>query len=305
MKKCSAFWKHTNVRGDNRVFPCCRFKKPVDTFKGSLEDILISDVYEELRNTDVSKMPECAKCMYEEHKGRKSLRQKFNEAYDTDTVGLEYLEIGFDNICNLTCDGCWGEFSSAWSKKLNPDAPKSLHYTSIDEITSVPDTIKKVVFLGGEPLMTSRHEKFLNLVKDPSKVEITYNTNATFMLSEQLISLLKQFKNVHFIVSIDGYKELNEKVRSGTKWIDVLNFIEQVKDNNFSMSINSVLHLNNWHGMPELESFVKTLNVDWELNILTYPLHLDVKNYSDKEEVKTIINATNIPNKEYVLNHLS
>ena len=98
MKKCSAFWKHTNVRGDNRVFPCCRFKKPVDTFKGSLEDILISDVYEELRNTDVSKMPECAKCMYEEHKGRKSLRQKFNEAYDTDTVGLEYLEIGFDNI---------------------------------------------------------------------------------------------------------------------------------------------------------------------------------------------------------------
>jgi len=305
VKKCSAFWKHTNVRGDNRVFPCCRFKKPVDTFKGSLEDILISDVYEELRNTDVSKMPECAKCMYEEHKGRKSLRQKFNEAYDTDTVGLEYLEIGFDNICNLTCDGCWGEFSSAWSKKLNPDAPKSLHYTSIDEITSVPDTIKKVVFLGGEPLMTSRHEKFLNLVKDPSKVEITYNTNATFMLSEQLISLLKQFKNVHFIVSIDGYKELNEKVRSGTKWIDVLNFIEQVKDNNFSMSINSVLHLNNWHGMPELESFVKTLNVDWELNILTYPLHLDVKNYSDKEEVKTIINATNIPNKEYVLNHLS
>ena len=305
MNKCSAFWKHTNVRGDNRVFPCCRFKKPVDTFKGSLEDILISDVYEELRNTDVSKMPECAKCMYEEHKGRKSLRQKFNEAYDTDTVGLEYLEIGFDNICNLTCDGCWGEFSSAWSKKLNPDAPKSLHYTSIDEITSVPDTIKKVVFLGGEPLMTSRHEKFLNLVKDPSKVEITYNTNATFMLSEQLISLLKQFKNVHFIVSIDGYKELNEKVRSGTKWIDVLNFIEQVKDNNFSMSINSVLHLNNWHGMPELESFVKTLNVDWELNILTYPLHLDVKNYSDKEEVKTIINATNIPNKEYVLNHLS
>lgn len=305
MKKCAAFWKHTNVRGDNRVFPCCRFKKPVDTFKGSLEDILISDVYEELRNTDVSKMPECAKCMYEEHKGRKSLRQKFNEAYDTDTVGLEYLEIGFDNICNLTCDGCWGEFSSAWSKKLNPDAPKSLHYTSIDEITSVPNTIKKVVFLGGEPLMTSRHEKFLNYIKDPSKVEITYNTNATFMLSEQLISLLKQFKNVHFIVSIDGYKELNEKVRSGTKWIDVLNFIEQVKDNNFSMSINSVLHLNNWHGMPELESFVKTLNVDWELNILTYPLHLDVKNYSDKEEVKTIINATNIPNKEYVLNHLS
>lgn len=305
MKKCAAFWKHTNVRGDNRIFPCCRFKQPVDTFDGKLENILASDAYEKLRNADVSQMPECAKCMYEEDNGRKSLRQKFNEEYTTDTVGLEYLEIGFDNICNLTCDGCWGEFSSAWSKKLYPNAPKNVHYTSIDEIDSVPDTINKVVFLGGEPLMTNRHERFLDLVHYPESVEITYNTNATFMLSEELIRKLNKFKKVHFIVSIDGYKELNEKVRSGTNWNDVLDFIQQIKDSNFSMSVNSVLHLNNWHGIVELEKFVNSLNVDWELNVLTFPFKLNIINYENKKEIIDLIKQTNIPNKEYVINHLS
>lgn len=44
MAKCAAFWKHTNIRGDNRVFPCCRFKAPVTTFKGSLDDVLHSEI---------------------------------------------------------------------------------------------------------------------------------------------------------------------------------------------------------------------------------------------------------------------
>ena len=55
--------------------------------------------------------------MYEEDNGKKSLREKFNETYDMETIGLEYLEVGLDNICNLTCDGCWAEFSSSWSEK--------------------------------------------------------------------------------------------------------------------------------------------------------------------------------------------
>ena len=89
-KKCAAFWKHTNIRGDNRVFPCCRYKAPVTTFKGSLEDVLQSKEYVKLRNTDVSTLWECSKCMYEEKNGKESLRQHMNKEYDTNTVGLEY-----------------------------------------------------------------------------------------------------------------------------------------------------------------------------------------------------------------------
>jgi sulfatase maturation enzyme AslB (radical SAM superfamily) len=265
MKKCAAFWKHTNLRNSDKIFPCCRFKTPVGTFDGNVSEILHSDTYAKLRETDVSTLSACAKCMYEEDNGKKSLREKFNETYDMETIGLEYLEVGLDNICNLTCDGCWAEFSSSWSEKQFPDKPKSFHIRSGKDIEQLPDTLNKILFLGGEPLMTTRHYKILQKIKTPENVEVTYNTNATFMLSEQQISLLNTFKKVHFIVSIDAYGELNDKVRSGSKWNDILKFIEQIKSTQFSMSINSVLHLNNWHGFVDLEKFVTEVDVDWRL----------------------------------------
>ena len=305
MKKCAAFWKHTNLRNSDKIFPCCRFKTPVGTFDGNVSKILHSDTYAKLRETDVATLSACAKCMYEEDNGKKSLREKFNETYDMETIGLEYLEVGLDNICNLTCDGCWAEFSSSWSEKQFPDKPKSFHIRSGKDIEQLPDTLNKILFLGGEPLMTTRHYKILQKIKKPENVEVTYNTNATFMLPEQHISLLNTFKKVHFIVSIDAYGELNDKVRSGSKWNDILKFIEQIKSTQFSMSINSVLHLNNWHGFLDLEKFVTEVDVDWEVNILTYPKHLDVANYKNKQEVIDLINKTDIPNKQYVTNHLS
>lgn len=304
--KCAAFWKHTNVRSGNKIFPCCRFKTPVDNFTGDLVHILDSNAYKELRNKSLNGdfIQGCEKCYYEESNGKKSLRQKFNEEYATDTVELEFLEIGFDNICNLTCDGCWSEFSSEWSKKLNPNSTKIVHYRSIDEIVEVPPSVKKVLFLGGEPLMTNRHERFLALIKDPKTVDVIYNTNGTFLLKEEFINFLQQFKSVKFILSIDGYKELNDTVRSGSKWEDILSFIEQINKFNFNLEVNTVLHLNNWHGIKELEKFVEKLGVTWTINILTYPQHLDMANFKYKEKIVNLIKETNIPNKDYVINHL-
>jgi MoaA/NifB/PqqE/SkfB family radical SAM enzyme len=298
--KCAAFWKHTNIRGGNNIYPCCRFKSPIAKFDGNLINVLQIKEYQRLRETDVRDLPQCSKCMYEESNGKKSLRQHFNETYDTDNVELEFLEIGFDNICNLTCDGCWGEFSSTWAKKEGV-----IHYTSVSDIYEVPLSIKKVLFLGGEPLMTNRHTRFLELITEPNNVELIYNTNATFMLDDQLINQLKKFKSVKFIVSIDAYGKLNETVRSGSCWEDILKFIKQVQTLNFDLEINTVLHLNNWFGIADLEKFINALNVKWTVNILTYPTKLDINNYENKQEIINLVNTTNIPNREYVIKHLS
>jgi sulfatase maturation enzyme AslB (radical SAM superfamily) len=301
--KCSAFWQHTNVRGGNKVFPCCRFKTPVVSFNGNLEDILHSPEYQALRQASENgeRIAGCEKCYYEEANGKESLRQRMNAEYDTDTVGLEFLEIGFDNICNLTCDGCWSEFSSEWARKETGVAK----YTSVDEIDTVPATLKKVLFLGGEPLMTNRHEKFLRKINNPKLVEVIYNTNGTFLLKDNITELLKQFKEVTFILSIDAHGELNDKVRSGSNWNDILKFITQIKELGFNLEVNSVLHLNNWHGIVELEKFVKGIQVGWTVNVLTYPKHLDIVNYKNKNEIIELIKQTDIPNKQYVINHIS
>ena len=283
--KCAAFWHHTNIRNDNRIFPCCRFKKSIATFNGNVSEILFYKEYEKLRDRSSSNdyIDECKKCYEEEKNGKPSLRQKFNKEYDFQSINLEFLEIGFDNICNLTCDGCWSEFSSAWSKKLNPDADKKIHIKSTTEIKEIPDSLKKVLFLGGEPLMTNRHLKFLKLIKNPNNVDVIYNTNGTFLLDDFNIKFLKEFKSVEFILSIDGYGKLNEKVRQGSDWNQILKFINQIKEHGFKLSINTVLHLNNWHGINELEYFISKLNDDLNQNYLTYPQHHDLNNLKEKQ----------------------
>lgn len=299
--KCAAFWNHTNIRNDNNIFPCCRYKTPAAKFNGNVIDILDSTEYKKLREDSINGVanPNCEKCYYEESLGKKSMRQQFNEDYTTDQVSLQFLEVGLDNICNLTCDGCWDEFSSSWAKKSN----STVIVRSSNDITELPSTVNKVLFLGGEPLMTTRHIRLLKLANKP-ELDVTYNTNGTFLLDNETIKLLNKCKHVTFILSIDGYGELNEKVRSGSKWEDILKFIEQISTLGYKLVIHTVVHKNNWHGLQQLSEFIQSQNLMWTTNILTYPKQLDIANLPAKSEILEKISTINIPNKEYILNHL-
>lgn len=305
---CSAFWRHTNIRGDDRIFPCCRFKSPIGKFDGDVIKILTTAEYQELRRASEAgeKISGCDKCYHEESLGKKSLRQKFNQEYSRNSIALEYFEIGFDNICNLTCDGCFDEFSNAWAKKNNPEIPLKQLTTKSPEIKNIPRSVKKILFLGGEPLMTNRHKKFLSMIDNKHEVSVIYNTNGTFKLDAGTVDLLDEFKKVSFIVSIDGYGSLNDRVRSGSRWSDILEFIDQVEDLDFDISVNTVIHRNNWFGLEDLCKFVSRMKLEWSVNVLTYPNHLDIINLTeeDKQEFKQILETYEIPDKQYILDHL-
>jgi sulfatase maturation enzyme AslB (radical SAM superfamily) len=298
MSNCAAFWHHTNIRNNNDIFPCCRFKTPVQKFDGDVVNILNSAEYKALRE-HVGPIAGCAKCDYEETLGKESLRQQFNKQYDMETVKLEFLEVGLDNICNLTCDGCWDEFSSSWAKK----SESAIIVRSSTDITKLPDTINKILFLGGEPLMTTRHLRLLKIANRPN-LDVTYNTNGTFLLDEETINLLNDCKHVKFILSVDGYGKLNEQVRSGSKWAEIVAFINQISDLGFELVIHTVIHKNNWQGIGELENFIRLCHLPWTTNVLTYPHHLDIATIEDKTAIICTINSSNIPNKAYILEHL-
>lgn len=300
--KCAAFWNHTNIRQNKKIYPCCRFKRPIADFDGNIDKILYSNEYNTLRDMSINnkKIPECSKCYYEESLGKKSLRQKFNEEYNTNEIKLKFLEIGFDNICNLTCDACGPEFSHSWAKKLGID---NIIDTSKLEIIPSKD-LEKIVFLGGEPLMTNRHYTFLSKIKDPSAVSVTYVTNGTFLLNEKILEILHKFKNVNFIVSIDGYGELNNKVRSGSDWNNILKFLSQLEKNKFSLTINTTIHKNNWFGLKELSEFVKDRSYDWDVHVVTYPKNFDIAHCQNKDKIKNYLQSIDFPNKEYIIEHL-
>jgi|SaaInlStandDraft_1057018.scaffolds.fasta_scaffold08331_5 sulfatase maturation enzyme AslB (radical SAM superfamily) len=306
--KCSAFWNYVNVRPGNRVYPCCRFKQPVATFKGDLEQIINGPEYIELRerNTTGDYIPECQKCFDEEALGHKSLRMKLNEEYTFDTPAVKFLEIGMDNLCNLVCDGCNSEFSSSWiiKEKQLYGAPLNKKL-SIDEVDNIPDTIEKILFLGGEPLITDKHLSVLKLHPNPSKCRVIYNTNCSYMPKLQWEQQWSKFKSVHFILSVDGVAEINEKVRGGSVWQDTLDFIEYCKLNNYTFEFNTVLHRNNWFDLTNLVNFMNEYN-DWYINLLTYPKNLALNTLSTTELHTFLQKAESLtfPNKIYILNYV-
>ena len=217
MLNCSALYHHINVRSDNRIFPCCRFKKPIAKFDGNLT--LNSPEYDDLRKNFHKKLPECKKCFDEEKLGIKSLRQEFNERYDCEEIKLEHLEIGFDNICNLKCDPCWEE----WSWQFGD-------FKTTEDIKNIPNTINKITFLGGEPLHTNRHYTFLKKL-NRTNIEVIYTTNGTIFPKNQWIKLWDNLDKITFLVSIDGYGELNDRVRYPSKWEEImktLHFLENI-----------------------------------------------------------------------------
>jgi MoaA/NifB/PqqE/SkfB family radical SAM enzyme len=302
---CSAFWNHTNIRGGNRVFPCCRYKTPVQTFDGDLGKVLHSNEYESLRSDSLDgiRNPNCEKCYYEESLGKKSTRQWFNENYSGEVVELKYLEVGFDNICNLTCDGCWEEWSSSWWVKNNPEGKVVEGILSTSDFVNIPETIEKIVFLGGEPLITNRHRKFLQSFSDLSHLTVEYFTNGMFDLTEEDHKLLGKCKSVKFTVSVDGYRELNEKVRTGSEWNKVEQFINTLK---YQKVVHTTIHKNNWHGLPELSNWINLNNYIWTTNVLTYPPHLDIITLTDSEKQKLlcILDLHPVPNTEYIKSHI-
>lgn len=305
---CAAFWNHTNIRSGDRIFPCCRFKHPIDTFNGHISNILESETYRDLREKSKNgiAIKGCEKCYLEEKLGKQSLRQEFNQQYNIDSVSLKYLEIGFDNICNLTCDGCWEEFSSAWSKIKNPDADRKSHIVSISEIKDSSAGIEKIVFLGGEPLMTNRHRRFLSSLPTREILEVIYYTNGTFLLDSASIEILNSCKTVKFILSIDGVEDLNDKVRSGSSWSSIIEFISQIKSLKFDLHIHSVIHKNNWFGFSELADFVDSIQVNWSVGLLTFPEYLCIDNLSSEEKSRLLDTLdTRLPNRDFIVNFLN
>jgi hypothetical protein len=310
---CAAFYKHFNLRGNNKIWPCCRWTTPVQTFDGDLSQVLHSEEYQSLRKrTEAGEsLKGCATCYYEDQLGKKSLRQKFNNKFDTKNIQLEFFEVGFDNICNLSCTTCAPQFSSSiWAKEW-PDAPYKEGIQSAKKIINIPNSITFIRFLGGESLMTNRHRKFLEKIEDLSQVEVEYITNGMFMLSQKDHEVLQKCSKVDIAFSIDAYGELNEKVRVGSNWKQIeANFDALLKETNYKMGIQSVVSTLSWHGLPDLFKWIQlkreTRDFFWSIIVLTSPKIFNIITLSVNEKIQLIeiLENYDIPESDYILAHI-
>ena len=153
---CILPWNHLCVRPDETLKPCCRYlavndavDNPVNVNLNDLQQngiaAMNNDYLKKLRQDllDGVKRVECTKCYQQEDatKGlsdRTSLRlfhmrgfdPYIKENYTNEFDQVRYIEMSFDNICNLQCRMCDSKFSSKLQK--SPKAKRKKGIPTLD-----------------------------------------------------------------------------------------------------------------------------------------------------------------------------
>lgn len=222
-----------------RVRACCWIKRTAD----SANPQEVSEYQQWMHDID-DWVPECEFCYHRESKGMHSPRlESFNKINSNDRPGkCVNLELQIDQECNGACLICGPHNSTTWSK-YNPDfKSKKIDFFKINE-TNVKkyirqvksyvkfDFLKRVLFLGGEPLRTTTHLeiiKEIEQVRSLKDIALSYTTNGSVMPNAETIELWKKFKVVNLNLSIDAVGEHFNYLRWPLQWHQVESNLKQL-----------------------------------------------------------------------------
>ena len=308
---CPLPWVHFHAWADKKVFPCCIATNELFkiTNEKTYEDIVYHPEYIKLRQQFLNnEQPKtCWKCYAQEEAGNESYRQEslkqYGDNFDKNTKPqLKFLDIRFSNKCNLACVTCGPSFSQNLYtpfKKLglNVEESKVQINNLIPHIKPHLLNVQSAYFAGGEPLVIEQILEILQYWIDNNHVpSIVVCSNLTIDLTRKSgpIELLKQFKHIHFLVSLDGTDEVNKNIRLRAKFEDICKNIEILKSYNFTIEITPTVSTLNVENIPKLYHYINNRfnfkEKNWLINLVQDPTIFSITNltHDNKEKVKQL-----------------
>lgn len=165
------------------------------------------------------------------------IRSSINEDYSLTDPTINYIDVRFDNTCNLRCRSCLSHYSTSWyaeekamkTQGVIPNSHAPVQFTNstltVNELKPTLDTCRRIYFAGGEPMVTPQHYEILQYLIDKGRtdIEIYYNTNFSKLThgKHDAIELWKHFKDVTIGASLDGSRERGEYARKNISWQQV------------------------------------------------------------------------------------
>jgi radical SAM protein with 4Fe4S-binding SPASM domain len=327
-KFCIMPWIGINVEPDGSVRPCCEFSNQDilgNTNHQSVPEIWNSPRMREIRLSMLNGQPvtSCNSCYHKEKLHRFSLRNSINRDFahvsglidDTTADGsisddnIRYWDVRYNNLCNLSCRSCGPKASSSWAKvyqHIYPDRDKKVFFLDIDQrhdrvfsqIVKNIDTVEKIYFAGGEPLMIENFYHILEMLDQHHRndVHLVYNTNLTrlSLRDRSIIDLWNRFPHVSVGASLDAEGERAEYLRTGTRWSDIVTnrrlLIEQCPHVDFWISATTGM-INAMHVIDFHRSWINQRLIspgDFNIQLLFAPEHLNCKNAPKKLKNKII-----------------
>lgn len=279
-----------NTRGIFR--PCCNTEGNIGMSikDSSYIDAFNSSIMQNIRTQMIEgNRPEiCNVCWHKENLGITSYRQIYNknklliETLDIDNPKLVYIDIKFDNKCNLQCAYCEENSSNqfekavAFFKQNNIKLPFNAKgnntnfysYEKLEKIIQLIPNLRLIKVTGGEPTISEHFNLLLDYILDSKyadQIEIRITTNLT-LVSNSLLNKLVKFKHVYIGISVDAVDKLYNYIRypyTFDKFIDRLDtFFDFIKTSDkfsfyfdclvTSYNIMNIRELIIWYvGLPE------------------------------------------------------
>jgi len=306
----------TNTSGEYK--PCCvmhtdKEKKSAywsaNTHTHSPKEFYQSEPMKELRHAmkigDFQFLNKfCKVCVDKEKIGVRSARQFYNEEFLykynfkkrilDDALNKDYPEFFYSvepsslitDFCNLSCNMCSIRISSgvrnesvALHEIATPTAKVVKHTKEFySQLEYALNNCCEVKLVGGETLLSPNLYFILDLIKDPSNIDLKISTNGT-SLSRKFIGYCKKFRQVFVSFSLEGVGKVNEYIRYPSKWnkikknLDVYHTFAKV---NIAATVNA-LNVTHVHKLKKLDldvSYTMVTNNFYSLNSVP-PIFID------------------------------
>jgi sulfatase maturation enzyme AslB (radical SAM superfamily) len=137
------------------------------------------------------------------------------------------------------------------------------------------ETAASINFRGGEPLLSKTNFFVLEqlIAHNNTDCFISFTTNGSIIPSEYQISLLKQFKNLNFNLSIDGTGKVFEYLRYPLTWSGMLTTIEFCKQMRIDVSASYTISNLNVMYHKDTTQWFKDNSIPYINNIVHSPAY--------------------------------
>jgi len=199
------------------------------------------------------------------------------------------MEFQLDNICNLECIMCSGEYSS----KIRQNIEKGEKYVSpyddkfVEQLAPFIPFLEQAVFTGGEPFLFPIYYKIWDLIgKLKPELQIYISTNGT-VLNDKVKHYLSKL-NFNFTISIDSINENTyNKIRRNAKLHETLNnidyFIKYCNERNSSLNIKCLVIPQNYKDIPSLFEYFNKLQINVLPKLVYLPLYTSMSSLKNDD----------------------
>lgn len=302
MALCSKSWTDINIDLSTKTIRhCC--KAQGEQYKTLSESFINSSpgvIQRREQSKQGIKHAQCNHCWKHEAKSSLSYRNIHNDPTlnysKTDEELISFIEIKFDNVCNLGCVYCYEIESSTIAKEKNIESP----FTKFDpnDVDIVVDYIKKILtkprkqaldinILGGEPTLSKGYHQFIErLIKTHSEsADIRMITTSNGNMSEQVMSRLFGYMEKTKWQWVWGFSgeatgKVFEQIRHGSSWQQWNNNLNQFAEHDRTavISFNPTINLLSVKQFPNYIEHITKIKKPYSINpnFVLHPLELSI-----------------------------